>query len=42
MQVSENNRDCKNEKGGERLSEDFIRHKKQTCHVIRLGEVSDF
>jgi len=35
VQVSENNRDCKNEKGGERLSE-------ETCHVIRLGEVSDF
>lgn len=25
----------------ERLSEDFIRHKKQTCHVIKLEETTN-
>lgn len=25
----------------ERLSEDLIRHKKQTCHVIKLEEATD-
>lgn len=38
MQVSEKNRDCKNEKGGERLHEDFIRHKKQTVMLLGWGK----